>query len=159
MERLYAPWRGAYIDKKEKKECIFCLCARSQDDEKNFIVKRFETGMIMLNLYPYNAGHLLAIPYAHERQLSGLSLAERTELIEMVTSTASVLSIALHCDGINIGMNLEKAAGGSIPEHLHMHIVPRWLGDTNFLVTVADTKAISFDLCEIYRKLKAAFTA
>lgn len=157
MERLYAPWRGNYIKNGNNKECVFCCCAKSTHDEENFILKRYPTGMVMLNLYPYNAGHILIVPFTHTVHITSLTPQERFEMIEMANASSYVLEHTLSCEGINIGINIAKPSGGSIPEHVHMHIVPRWTGDTNFLVTTANIKVVPFDLCEVYKKLKKAF--
>lgn len=159
MKHLYAPWRDKYIHKKTAAGlCIFCFQADAQQDADHFIIKRFAHCFVLLNLYPYNAGHLLVIPYEHHAMLEDLSAAARAEIMEVTTQCNVILKQALGANGINIGLNVgSQVAGGSIPEHLHMHVVPRWLGDTNFLVTIAETKPISFSLPAIYQKLRASF--
>lgn len=163
MKQLYAPWRSDYTlgisDKKNGKACPFCVQgANSDQDKKNFIIKRYKHCFVMLNLYPYNAGHVMVIPFEHKADLSLLSQEARYEIIEVVSHTISILQTTIRAEGLNVGFNLGgKAAGGSIPEHLHLHVVPRWLGDTNFLVALTDTKPISVNLVEIYEKLKKAF--
>ena len=129
----------------------------TKEDEKRFVLRRFKHCFVMLNLYPYNAGHLLIVPYLHEGQLSGLSSEARFELAELTMLSSQILRDELNAQGINIGMNLGRAAGAGIPSHVHQHVLPRWEGDTNFLATLADTKQISFDLHEIYKKLRPAF--
>jgi ATP adenylyltransferase len=113
--------------------------------------------VVMLNRFPYNAGHLLILPYAHKAGLNELSKEDRQELTELTNASIEIVKRELTCDGVNIGANLGKAAGAGIPSHLHMHILPRFLGDTNFLPTLADTKQISFDLGKIYTRLKPHF--
>lgn len=162
MEILYAPWRTRYSitksDSTTSTSCVFCThFADTQHDEQNFILKRFEHSVIMLNLHPYNAGHLLILPYEHKSSLDELNLSTRTELMETLNTSIVLVNQVLHCDGINMGLNLGKASGGSIPEHIHFHVVPRWLGDTNFLAVAANTKQISINLREIYDMLKVAF--
>jgi ATP adenylyltransferase len=159
MKHLYAPWRGRYItnDLKSKNGCVFCSQFAEQQDEKNFILKRFEHTVIMLNLHPYNAGHLMVLPYKHCGELTQIDKYIRAELMETTALCMNILQKTLACDGINMGINQGKSSGGSIPEHLHIHIIPRWLGDTNFLVALADTKVISFDLPDMYTKLLGAF--
>lgn len=160
MKHLYAPWRGIYLkDKQPSGSCPFCIqYAPQEDDRKNFIIKRFASCAVMLNLYPYNAGHLLLIPYKHAATLSELTPEIRSEMMEVLEQTTRTLQKTLNNQGTNVGINLgEKAAGGSIPEHLHLHIVPRFQGDTNFLPVIANTKQISRDLNEIYGLLYEAF--
>ena len=160
MKRLYAPWRGGYTSKtaraKDKKSCIFCEVQDEKKDNKNFILKRFKHNYIILNRYPYNAGHLLVVPKKHIAKLSDLPKAARSELIELLTVSEKLLRDTLKAEGINIGLNQEKAAGAGIPGHLHFHVLPRWHGDTNFLPSLAETKQVSFDLNKIYKQLKTA---
>ncbi len=162
MNRLYAPWRSHYFKKVErttfKEPCPFCAIAATKDDEKHFVLARFKHAFIMLNHYPYNAGHLLILPYAHVESLERLALDARTDLMELITLSTRILHNTLESPGINIGINLGgKVAGGSIPDHLHIHVLPRFAGDTNFLPLLANTKQISLDLVEVYQKLKRAF--
>ncbi|MGC2310766.1 MAG: HIT domain-containing protein [Candidatus Babeliaceae bacterium] len=162
MNHLYAPWRTNYVTQSEEssqsQQCPFCISPDQYDDEKNFIIKRFENAYVMLNKYPYNAGHLLIIPYAHKASLEFLSSQERAEIMEIMTTALQILQKVLKNQGTNIGINVGgKAAGGSVPDHLHWHAVPRFLGDTNFLPILAQTKSISLDLHDLYKKLKGAF--
>lgn len=170
MKKLYAPWRRFYaqsvedrkqglsIDKESPQPCIFCtLAAQSDQDEKNFVLERFKHSFVMLNLYPYNGGHVLIVPYSHVETLDQLTADTRSELIEAANKIIRALEKELEPDGFNIGMNIGgKAAGGSIPDHIHMHVLPRWYGDTSFLPTLADTKPISEDLRALYIQLKGA---
>lgn len=155
MEILYAPWRSKYINKNNN-NCPFCDIFKQDKDEKNFVLKRYKHTVAMLNLHPYNAGHILILPYAHKANLYDLTSEERVDLIEALSELNLLVKNALRCDGVNIGVNAGKASGGSIPDHLHLHVVPRWLGDTNFLVVTADTKQISVDLNQMYTTLKEA---
>ena len=165
MKQLYCPWRRDYSlntarSKNEdatQEECVFCQNLKQEQDEKNFIIKRFDHNAVMLNRFPYNAGHLLVLPYPHVSDLNDLSAEARQELIELTTQSAAVLKKVLGAQGINIGLNMGKAGGAGMPAHVHMHVLPRWQGDTNFLPTLAQTKTISFDLHDIYQKLKKAF--
>lgn len=164
MKHLYAPWRSEYSQsvaqtKQEhttEEHCVFCIKLKENDGE-HFILRRFEHCIVLLNLYPYNAGHILILPYEHVASLPELSKAARSELIELTSHSSIILKEILQAHGINIGLNLGKAAGAGIPSHLHMHVLPRYTGDTNFMPLLADTKQISFDLKEIYKKLKPAF--
>lgn len=165
MKKLYAPWRNDYSlssdqTKREdvsKEECVFCIQLEKDDDDNHFILKKGTENAVFLNRYPYNAGHLLIIPFAHEAHLYNLTPSARAEMMELLSGSIFVLKSALNPHGFNSGLNLGVAAGGSIPSHIHMHVVPRWTGDTNFLLTVGDIKVVSFDLHEIYKKLKPVF--
>ncbi len=166
MKILYAPWRADYSsDVHEGKDertsadaCVFCKQFARQDDEKYFIVRRFKHTVVMLNKYPYNAGHVLIMPLTHVGSLPHLSPPERVDLIEVISLSTDVIKNSLKADGLNVGLNLGKAAGAGIPSHLHVHVIPRWTGDTNFMPIVGRTKVISFDVGEIYETLRAAFS-
>ena len=165
MKQLYAPWRESYSASLAKTksetalihECVFCNNFNANTDEHHFIFKRFKHMTIMLNLFPYNAGHILILPISHIAHLDELCQAARYELIELTTHATTIIKKVLNCDGVNVGLNLGKAAGAGIPSHLHMHVLPRFTGDTNFLPVLAETKQISFDLHKIYQKLKPEF--
>lgn len=162
MKRLYAPWRSSYVtdvihNKKKsslKKECVFCLKLAVDEDEKNFILGRFKHHAIFLNLYPYNAGHLLIISLKHKNCLKDLSPESRYELIELTNHCINILTDTLGAQGINVGLNIGKASGAGLPDHIHQHVLPRWQGDTNFLPLLTETKQISVDLKEVFQKLK-----
>ncbi|MGE4168474.1 MAG: HIT domain-containing protein [Candidatus Babeliales bacterium] len=165
MKHLYAPWRKKYVEdivhgKKEKTEegeCPFCLKILSHEDEKNFILARFKYFTIMLNLYPYNAGHILIVSNDHKNCLKNISAQARHELMELTNESINILTDVLKAEGINVGLNIGKASGAGIPAHLHQHVLPRWVGDTNFLPLLAHTKQISVDLEELFLKLKPYF--
>ncbi len=158
MKKLYAPWRQAYagrIHAKEKSACIFCQAAHTTDDKKYFVIRRYKHCFLMLNTYPYNAGHIMIISNEHCADLAHLSVTARTELMHAINDGIQLLKKTLKPESFNVGINLGKFAGAGIPDHLHVHIVPRWQGDTNFMPIIAQTKQISFDLHEIYKKLTA----
>lgn len=165
MKHLYAPWRNKYVkgdvrgktENALKEECAFCQKIDEGDDEKHFIFRRFDHFVAMLNLYPYNAGHLLLVALDHKNCLKDLSPEARKELMELTNASIEVLQKVMNAQGINVGINIGKAAGASIPAHLHAHILPRWIGDTNFLPTLGETKQISVDLNELYQELKPHF--
>ena len=165
MDCLYAPWRESYSkavaqsknEETTQDQCVFCQHFSQSLDEDHFILKRFKHCIIMLNKYPYNAGHLLILPLKHVDSLHLMPQEARTELMALMNQSINIVKKVLHCDGLNAGFNLGKAAGAGIPSHLHVHILPRFLGDTNFLPTLSNTKAISFDLAKIYRQLKPEF--
>lgn len=159
MNSLHAPWREKYIDDRTPTgECPFCKHVESPTtkDEEHLILKRNKESFIVLNRYPYNAGHLLIIPNMHATTLDELTLETQQELMKAITESCTLLKNILHCHGINVGINLEKAAGASIPDHLHIHVVPRWAGDTNFFPIIAETKQISKDIRKLYQILKNA---
>lgn len=163
MDHLYAPWRENYTLSVHRKnetsqaECVFCKHFSDDKDEHNFILKRFTSMAVMLNRFPYNAGHLMVIPLTHNACLHELPVHARAELMELTTHSVEIVKKVFNCDGVNVGLNLGKAAGAGIPSHLHMHVLPRFTGDTSFLPTLAHTKAISFDLVKIYQQLKPEF--
>ena len=165
MNHLFAPWREEYSksvdhgkqENTNQAQCVFCTAFSQDDDAASFIIKRFPSMVVMLNRYPYNAGHVLILPHTHVAHLAQLPKEQRQELMELTNASIEIISKELACDGINVGVNLGKAAGAGIPSHLHMHILPRFYGDTNFLTTLADTKQISFDLRKIYERLKPHF--
>lgn len=165
MKNLYAPWRTEYATKTDKsknedveqKDCIFCSIANQQNDEENFVLRRFTYNYIMLNLFPYNAGHLMIVPFEHVDSLEVMDKSARSELMELASVSTRIMKETLQAQGINLGLNIGKIAGAGIPSHLHMHVLPRWLGDTNFLPTLAETKQISVDLYKIYGQLRPAF--
>ena len=166
MDKLYAPWRDSYVtgihkgkrkNKIDPNECVFCKLIEEKKDTKNFILKRFKNCFVMLNKFPYNAGHLMIIPIKHINTLDKLTPAARQEIMETINQTTTVLQKALECDGLNIGINIGKASGAGIPGHLHIHVLPRWEGDTNWLPLLAETKQISVDLNQLYKVLKPVF--
>ena len=121
-------------------ECVFCKQFNQKDDTNNLIIKRFDHNIVMLNKFPYNAGHLLILPKEHISDLSNMSVEARAEMMELLQKGIGVLREVIQAQGANIGMNVGKIAGAGIPSHLHMHIVPRYAGDTNFMATIAQTK-------------------
>jgi ATP adenylyltransferase len=162
MELLYAPWRSKYFTfgstKRAEKNNLCPFCSKfNLDDRENLILKKFKHCVIMLNLHPYNAGHLLIMPLKHTAHLHELSGDERSELMEITSLTMQLLENIFQCDGINMGLNKGKASGGSIQDHLHIHVLPRFIGDTNFLGALANTKQISFNIYDIYDKLLPHF--
>jgi len=147
MNIIWAPWREKFIrSKKNKKCCVLCQKNKLKNDKVSLIVYRGKKCFVMLNLYPYNNGHLMVVPYAHKRDLSQLDKEEFVELFTLVKNMVEILKKTHKPDGFNIGLNLGKVAGAGIEEHLHIHIVPRWFGDTNFMPTIAETKVISESL-------------
>ncbi len=158
MEHLYAPWRSKYIREKiTPSGCPLCLASPEEDGQK-FVIKRFKHVYVMLNLYPYNAGHLMVIPFEHTGNLTDLTPETQAELMHVAAICCTILEKELKTDGFNVGLNMGgKASGGTIPEHLHLHVLPRFYGDTNFLPLLSDTKQISHDLPQLYERLKQVF--
>src|SRR3989338_1487504 len=167
MEMLYAPWREKYTadathgpqgkDDAPSSICVFCQHLQNKNDKTSFILGRYKRCYVVLNRYPYNGGHLLVLPFEHKSQLSELSSETRNELMELISQSTSILQEELDAKGINIGLNMGKAAGAGIPSHLHFHVLPRWHGDTNFLPTLGNVKPVSVDLETVYKKLKPRF--
>lgn len=158
MENLWAPWRMAFITPKTLKsdECIFCTQPAAQRDDDYHIIYRGELCYIMLNLYPYNNGHLMVAPYQHVGSISQFDSATLTELMSQVQLALKALRFAMNPDGFNMGINEGKVAGAGFADHTHFHIVPRWYGDTNFMPVIADVKVMPEHLDTVYRQLKAA---
>ena len=166
MKPLWAPWRMDFIleNKSVPKSgsitgCIFCSKPKEHQDRKNHILFRGKHVFVMLNIYPYNNGHLLISPYLHAGSLSELNRAVLADLMETVKKSTAVLGAAVFPDGFNIGMNLGKAAGAGIENHLHVHIVPRWAGDTNYMPVLSETRVIPEHLDATYDALLPHFTA
>ena len=159
MERLWAPWREKYITKvinNQHKGCVFCGIIRSKADKKNFIFIRGKAVFAVLNLYPYSNGHCLIIPNRHVNDISKMTKDELDEMMELLLETKARLQKALTPHGFNVGFNLGRIAGAGIPGHVHMHIVPRWKGDHNFMPVTGQTKVISQSLDVIYKLLTDA---
>ena len=151
-ELLYSPWRINYILSEKEKKCVFCL--GSADDANHFVIHRSKHTFVILNHYPYNNGHIMVVPVRHISCLSDLSDIERNELFELVQTSEVVLKKALNADGINVGINLGKAAGAGIESHLHVHLVPRWIGDVNFMTSIGGTRVIPDSFERTYKLLK-----
>ncbi|RLC51882.1 MAG: HIT family hydrolase [Candidatus Cloacimonadota bacterium] len=154
---LYSPWRLKYILSEKEKGCIFCLKPKDNDDEKHLILYRSNSSFVIMNTFPYNNGHLMVVPEKHVSRLEMLSKEEIDDLFETVQLCEKILSEVYQPDGLNVGMNLGRAAGAGIDEHLHVHIVPRWNGDVNFMTVVGGTRVIPEPFDEAYRKLKEQF--
>jgi len=155
MEHLWAPWRNIYVKDGTKHEGnIFARIAQSTDDEANFVLARGKACFTVLNLYPYNTGHLMVLPYRQTGALEDLSDDETLEMWTMLKRMKAAITAAFRPDGFNIGINLGAAAGAGIEQHLHIHLVPRWRNDANFLTTVADTRIHPNDLPSIYAAIK-----
>jgi ATP adenylyltransferase len=162
LDRLWAPWRMAYIMStvnENDEGCVFCRILADPDDESNLILFRGRHAFVVMNLFPYNTGHLMVVPVRHVGDFAALSDEEHLELMSLVGRSQTALDRSLSPHGYNIGMNLGRASGAGIVGHLHYHIVPRWSGDSNFMPVIADTKVISESLTETWRRLKESFEA
>ncbi len=155
MDNLWAPWRIQYIQAKKTKGCIFCQKPKQKKDHINYIVERKKYVYSLLNIFPYNNGHVLIAPLRHVAELGELNDEEKLELLDLVIETTKILKAKLKPHGFNIGMNVGKAAGAGIDSHLHVHVVPRWNADTNFMPVLTETKIISQSLDELYRMIKS----
>jgi len=162
MDKLYAPWRDRYVRSQIQgnvsKLCVFCeLFASTELESDLFILFKNKDIVIILNLYPYNGGHLLVIPRIHVSELDELSDSTLHEIMIAISKSIKIVKEELGSQGVNFGANVGLAAGAGIPEHVHMHIVPRFVGDTGFFTTIGDAKQVSVDLDKIYKRLKPHF--
>ncbi len=153
MENLWAPWRIDYILSKKPLDCIFCKMLNENRDEENLILVRGNSQIMILNAFPYNNGHMMIVPYRHTSSLEGWSSEEQNEFMEMSNLAISLLKQTLRPDGFNLGINMGQVAGAGIVDHIHLHVVPRWNGDTNFMPVLANTRVISEHLKATYKKL------
>jgi ATP adenylyltransferase len=162
VQRLWTPWRRAFVeggDHKSTDECFLCEAPKAGDDRANLIVYRAEYVYVVLNRFPYNSGHLMIVPYIHRGDLPGLEAPVASQLMEVTQRSVAVLQRAYRPDGFNVGLNLGQAAGAGVPNHLHVHVVPRWVGDTNFMPLVGDTKVLPETLDQTYDRLEPIFRA
>lgn len=157
MKQLWAPWRLQYILEEKLEGCIFCEKPKEKKDRENLILFRGEQVYIIMNLFPYNNGHLMVVPYQHAEDLDELSEEILHDLIIIARKAEGILKRVFSAQGFNIGINLGKAAGAGIDEHLHIHIVPRWSGDTNFMPVLADIKVIPQHIWATYDLLLPFF--
>jgi ATP adenylyltransferase len=158
MSHIWSPWRKEYIENHVRPdECIFCNEVKKQDGPENLVVYRGKLVYAILNRYPYTSGHLMIVPFAHLASLELLDAGTRVELIEMIAHATQVLRAVYSPAGFNVGANVGGPAGAGIADHFHMHLVPRWSGDTNFMSTVSGTRVISEALDETYQRVYAAW--
>ena len=162
MDILWNPWRYKYIKSSEKEQvnsgCVFCnILNNPANDEEKFILHRAGFNFVILNIYPYTSGHLMIVPYAHLADLDKADKETTDEMMDLTKHCQSVLLEIYQPNGINLGMNLGKAAGAGVAQHFHMHILPRWIGDANFMTAIGETRTIPEDLRTTYDKLKHKF--
>jgi ATP adenylyltransferase len=158
MEKLFSPWRSKYIatfknEQPRDGESLFTRILKEKKDAKNFIVVRKKHCFVMMNLYPYNSGHLMIIPYSQVPDMEMLSSEEFTEIMETSAQMIKLLKKIMNPHGFNFGANIGRVAGAGIDDHIHFHIVPRWNGDTNFMPTLGDIKVVSDDMKQTYKQL------
>ena len=160
MEHLWAPWRMAYITQEQRPGCLFCrVVEEPSDPDSELVVWRPDGAVVILNKFPYNAGHVMVAPAAHKADIADLDDAESAAFMSALRRTIRVLRGSLNPQAFNIGANIGQAAGAGIPDHVHMHVVPRWNGDTNFMPVLAEVKVINEHLTQTAEKLRQAFSS
>ena len=161
MEHLWAPWRMQFIEdlRNRKDGCLFCELGAAGDDRSRFVLGRTRLCYAVLNRYPYNNGHLMIVPFRHTGSLADLSTEEHAEMLGLCSRAVEILREQLHAEGFNCGFNLGQAAGAGITDHVHLHVVPRWCGDANFLPVIAQTRALPQLLDESRRLIADAWAA
>lgn len=158
MDRLWSPWRYRYVSKSTAgDECIFCKAGSEERDRENFIVHRGAYNFVILNIYPYTTGHLMVAPYAHVATLVEAQEAALAELMLLTRLAEQHLCALYRPDGLNIGMNIGKAAGAGVAGHIHMHVLPRWSGDANFMTCIGETRVMPEGLDATYQRLTSAW--
>jgi ATP adenylyltransferase len=157
MDHLWTPWRSTYIKSAKTEGCIFCIAAAATEDEELLVVHRAEMNFVILNRYPYTNGHLMIAPYQHASRLNALDETVTAEMMRLGRLAEHVLETVYKPHGLNFGLNLGEAAGAGIEQHLHLHALPRWKGDANFMTTVAETRIIPETLEDSYRKISGGF--
>jgi ATP adenylyltransferase len=159
MDYLWTPWRYAYVSTAEKAVgCVFCDAPKAGDDRKTLIVHRGEYCYVILNAYPYTPGHAMVVPYEHLNELQKLPAEAANEMMALSQRLETVLRELYHPDGINLGMNIGKAAGAGIAGHIHMHVLPRWVADANFLSVVGETRILPETLDVTWGRMREAMT-
>jgi len=158
MDYLWSPWRYQYVTKSAPLVgCVFCVAWTEERDREHYVVHRAQHNFVMLNLYPYSTGHLLIAPYQHIATLEAAPEPVTQEMMQLVRQSEVHLRAAYRPQGLNIGMNIGESAGAGVPGHIHMHVLPRWAGDTNFMTTVSETRVLPESLDVTFEKLKKAW--
>lgn len=161
MDILWSPWRYDYIKGSQseiRSDCVFCdILSSDTSDEDNFILHRAEFNFVILNIYPYTSGHLLILPYEHKASISSLDQQVSNEMMSLIGKTETAINEVYTPDGLNIGINEGRAAGAGVAGHIHTHILPRWVGDANFMTAIGQTRTLPESLTETYKKLKPKF--
>jgi ATP adenylyltransferase len=155
MEHLWSPWRMKYMEQDNQEgKCIFCDAIQADQDVKMLIVFRGKWNFVMLNRFPYTSGHVMLVPYLHRSSLEDFNEATQLELFNLITRSTHIIQKVYHPDGFNIGANIGVGSGAGVLGHVHLHIVPRWGGDSNFMTTIGDTRVIPEDLSQTLKKFK-----
>jgi ATP adenylyltransferase len=158
VDYLWSPWRYHYLANARTREgCIFCEMAARDSDEQSLIVHRAVYNFVVLNRFPYTSGHLMVVPFAHEAQLNAIGEAAAAEMMQLTQASETHLRNLYRPDGLNIGMNLGESAGAGVAGHIHMHVLPRWFGDANFMTTIGETRMLPEDLSVSWKRLSEAF--
>jgi ATP adenylyltransferase len=158
MNHIWSPWRMEYIENHNKEDgCIFCIAQAKEDSAENLIAHRGELAYVILNRYPYTSGHLMVVPFAHQPNLEKLDPATRAEMMELTSLCMTVLRKVYTPQAFNMGANIGEAAGAGVKEHVHIHIVPRWRGDTNFMSALGSTRVLPELLEDTYQRVKNGF--
>ena len=158
MNHLWSPWRMTYIDNANKEEgCVFCKLQAKEDGPENLIIQRGQLAYVILNRYPYTSGHVMVVPFAHKPNLEELDAATRAEMMELTSQATVVLRKVYKAVSFNVGANIGEAAGAGVKNHVHIHIVPRWVGDTNFMSAVAETRVLPESLEDSWRRIRDGF--
>lgn len=157
MKRLFAPWRMRYVQQSQVPDCIFCSLQQVEESPASLVVARGTHAFVVLNRFPYTSGHLLVVANAHQPTLEDLTPPERAEMMELATRCMTVLRRIYHPQGFNLGANIGEIAGAGIAAHVHLHVVPRWSGDTNFMSAVGETRVLPEALEESWQRLRAAW--
>jgi len=160
MDYLWSPWRYRYVSSAEADDrCLFCRVAAETDDKNNLLLLRAERNFVILNRYPYTSGHLMIAPYQHVATLEEVEEAALGEMMSLARIAVKALRLAYKPDGLNLGMNIGRSAGAGIAGHIHMHVLPRWHGDVNFMTAIGETRVLPEDLETTYEKLKPLLAA
>ncbi len=158
MEYIWSPWRMNYIiNHDQAADCVFCKALQEEDGPDNLVVYRGEWAFIILNRFPYTSGHVMIVPYAHENALEKLSTEARGEIMELAAQMVQILRRLYEPQGFNLGMNLGESAGAGVADHLHLHVVPRWIGDTSFMTAVSDTRVLPESLVDTFQRIREAW--
>ncbi len=162
MKRLFSPWRSRYIESfksptEQKNECVFCSALPVSEDKERLVIHRSSHAFVIMNLYPYNSGHMMIVPNRHTADFALLTPQELTDAMKLLQTAQTALNELVKPHGYNIGMNLGRSGGAGIEDHLHWHIVPRWNGDTNFMPVLADLKLVSEDMEKQWELLRSIF--
>ena len=157
MKRLWSPWRMKFVQSQINTNCVFCSLQAQTNDADNLIVTRGKNAFVILNRYPYTSGHLLVVANAHQPSIEDLDVETRSEMMELATTGMGVIRKVYQPEAFNLGANIGTAAGAGIAGHVHLHVVPRWSGDTNFMSALAETRVLPEELQETYRRIHAAW--